>query len=313
MRSKSLKRWIVLLLTLLILAVSIYILSGFMDLEGDRTAADRSGYRDNYTLHHDAGQQTADDSAGEAVPVSGAMQLRDRLNQYISSLDGVYGLYCINLENGMEFGINGEETFFAASTIKIPLNLYACRLMEKGMLDPDMAVEYTMDDYEEGTGSIRYKEFGSEYTLRELCRLSITLSDNVAANMLLRVVGRMNMKEYMRSVGGRVVDDNENTSSPADMALFLKEVYEFSRKSTYGKELLDNLQKTVFNDRIPAMLPEGIHVAHKIGNWQSQYHDAGIVFTSEPYVISVMTKDVMRQDAFAAIAVISRMVFDFFS
>ncbi|WP_279379054.1 class A beta-lactamase-related serine hydrolase [Acetivibrio straminisolvens] len=109
----------------------------------------------------------------------------------------------IDLHTGREFGINDTEEFFAASTFKIPLNLYVYDSIREGKIDADTVLEYTEEDFEGGTGVIWNKEsFGKTFTVRELLRLSIVYSDNVAVNMLLRCVGKANVKNYMRELGG---------------------------------------------------------------------------------------------------------------
>jgi beta-lactamase class A len=235
------------------------------------------------------------------------------LREYVSGLDGCYGIYFIDLNSGLEFGINENEVFYAASTVKVPLALYLGVLMENGVVRPDDVLEYTVDDYESGSGKIQYEEYGSRYAVRELVSLAIRISDNAATNMLIRMTEHHNLKDFMRSLGGEVVDDERNFTCPKDMAIYMKKAYEFSQVSDHGKELISELQNTVFNDRLPVRLPSHIKVAHKIGNWVDSYHDVGIVFTDNPYVISIMSKGASEKEAFSEIAHISKLVFDFFN
>jgi beta-lactamase class A len=233
------------------------------------------------------------------------------LREYVAGLDGCYGIYIIDLNRGFEFGINEYEVFYAASTVKVPLALYIGVLMENGVVRPDDVLEYTVNDYESGSGKIQYEEYGSRHTVRELVSLAIRISDNVATNMLIRETEYRNLKDFMRSLGGEVVDDERNLTCPKDMAIYMKKTYEFSLESEYGREIINELQNTVFNDRLPVRLPSCIKVAHKIGNWVDSYHDVGIVFTDNPYVISIMSKGASEKEALNEIAHISRLVFDF--
>lgn len=245
---------------------------------------------------------------------TGYEALKSELENYISQLAGMYGIYFMDLKTGEQFGINAREKFLAASTFKIPLNMYIYKKIRDGEIDPADTIEYTEDDYEEGAGIIRYNEtFGKNYTVKELQRLSIVYSDNVAVNMLLRLVGRENVKNYMRQLGGRIVDDNNNTSCPEDMALYLKKAYGlYKNKDRYAKELIENMIETNFCDRLPVLLPKGVKVAHKTGNLIGVVHDAGIVFAKRPYIIVVMSKGVVSdKDANNAIAGISKKVYEY--
>lgn len=240
--------------------------------------------------------------------------LKSDLKDYISKFHGHYGIYFVDLESNQEFGINDTEEYKAASTFKIPLNLYVYDRIRAGAINPEGTLKYTEADYEDGAGTIRYnKTFGKAYTIRELLRLSIVYSDNVAVNMLLRYVGRKNVKNYMRELGGKVVNDNSNVSCPKDMALYLKEVYKLSESGDpLGKELMDNLTKTDFHDRIPALLPNNVKVAHKTGNLIGIVHDVGIVFADKPYIIAVMSKGVISDpESNEIIANISKKTYDF--
>jgi beta-lactamase class A len=238
--------------------------------------------------------------------------LKQGLEGYIKQFKGQYGIYYIDLERGCEFGINDSDAYIAASTVKIPINLYLYKKIEAGEVDPELEMTYTESDYEGGTGSIQYKEVGSSFTIKELSRLSIEVSDNIATNMLLRLLGRKNLKDYMRELGGCVVDDSENISCPRDMALYMRKVYEFYRSNpVLGGELMGYLQNTVFNDRIPKLLPEGLKIAHKIGNQVDALHDVGIVFTDKPYILAVMSQNVDESEGYDVIARISKMVYDF--
>ncbi|MCR4434933.1 MAG: class A beta-lactamase-related serine hydrolase [Clostridiales bacterium] len=238
--------------------------------------------------------------------------LKKDLEEYIKKYNGKYGIYYYNLADGSEFGINHEEEYSAASTIKIPLNIYLYEKIKSGEVDPQETLTYLQEDYEEGTGTIRYEKVGKKYTLKELSRLSIVCSDNVAANMLFRYLGAYNIKQYMREMGGTVVKDDENVSCPKDMGLYMKKVYEFYQKEgALGEELMNYFLNTEYNDRIPALLPSDIKVAHKIGTQVRVFNDVGIIYADRPYILSIMTKEIDEDVAADAIANISKKVYDY--
>jgi beta-lactamase class A len=243
--------------------------------------------------------------------------LKRNIENYIKEFQGQYGTYYINLNNGSEFGINNKDEYIAASTVKIPLNLYLFKNIENGSVNPEGLMTYTQKDYEGGTGSIQFEAVGSKYTIRELSKLSIEASDNIATNMLIRLLGRKKFKDYMNELDGTVLDYSSdiysNISCPRDMALYMKKVYEFyCSNEKLGGELMNYFENTIFNERIPKLLPKEVRVAHKIGTQEDAFHDVGIVFTGEPYIISIMSKNVHDQaEAYDIIANISKKVYDF--
>lgn len=239
-------------------------------------------------------------------------KLREEIVKYVKGFKGTYGVGFITLSDNAEFGINDLEEFEAASTIKVPLNLYLFKKFEDGTSNPDGVMPYLKEDYEKGTGKLRYEKIGGKYSLRELSKLSIVYSDNVAANILLRYLGKHNLKEFMRKTGGRVVVDGKNVTCPRDMALYMKQIYEFSKKNQIlGNELVGYLENTEYNKRLPALIPANVKVAHKVGNQVGSIHDVGIIYARQHYVLSVMSKDADESEAYEVIANISKMVYDF--
>ncbi|MCR4435471.1 MAG: class A beta-lactamase-related serine hydrolase [Clostridiales bacterium] len=238
--------------------------------------------------------------------------LKTDLENYIKNFKGQYGIYYMNLRDGECFGINDKDEYVAASTVKIPIGLLLFKMMEDGTANPDDTLTYLKEDYEEGTGEIRWTgKFGEKYRIRELAKLMVESSDNVATNMLLRYIGRQNVKEFMRKSGGRVVKDDANVSCPLDMAIYMNDVYRYCNGSELGKELMGYFENTKFNDRIPKLLPPNIPVAHKTGDQAQVACDVGIVFTEKPYVLSVMSKNIDEKQADFVIANISKKVYDF--
>jgi len=240
--------------------------------------------------------------------------LKSELEAYVSRFTGQYGIYFVDLVSGYEFGINDTDEYTAASTVKVPLNYYVYKKIESGEVDAQDTIEYIEDDFEGGTGILQTKKLeGKSFTIKYLLKLSIVYSDNIATNMLLRHFGRKNLKNFMRTLGGTVVDDNKNVSCPKDMAIYLKEVYRFCNENKeLGKEFKSNLCNTVYNDRLPKLLPKNVKVAHKIGDQIQAVHDVGIIYADNPYILAVMSKGVISdEESRNVIAQVSKKVYDF--
>ncbi len=241
--------------------------------------------------------------------------LEKEIIDFIDQKQGTYGVYVMDLNTGQICGVNEDTVFHAASTFKVPVIMYLFQQIAEGKINPHKKLIYQERHYEGGTGILQYKKHGSTYTIQELAKYSIVYSDNVATNMLLELLGRKNVKKMMADLGGQIVDYSKNTTCPRDMAIYLKALLQFNEEHPdQGALLLHYLKNTVFNDRIPPLLPEGTEVAHKIGNWPAQgsYHDVGIVYhPSHPYIISLFSKDAPSSDyAYKVLQQISRLVYD---
>ncbi|MBE3593166.1 MAG: serine hydrolase [Thermoanaerobacter sp.] len=243
-------------------------------------------------------------------------ELKNNIQALISQYPGKYGVYFIDLNTGQTFEINGYDSFIAASTYKVPLNFYLYTLITDGKIDPNMKVQYTQADYEGGAGSIQADPVGSYYTIRELSRRSIEESDNIASNMIMRVVGRDNYIKFMESLGANVIPYNSNVTSPRDMSMYMQNLLNYvkAHPDTAG-ELMYYLKNTIYNDRISYPIPDEIEVAHKIGNLSNVVNDTAIVFhPTKPYILTILANNVDGSDdsyAYTVIRQISKMVYDF--
>jgi beta-lactamase class A len=239
-------------------------------------------------------------------------KLINDITKFISTKKGTYGITFYSLTNAQSFSINGSLDYVAASTKKVPINLYLYQLITEKKINPNEKMTYTKADYEGGTGIIQYKKYGTKYTIRELSRLSIVYSDNCATNMLSRKLGRTNILNYMEKLVKHKVNRTKNISSPDDMQIYMSEVLKFQKSyPVLGNQFLYDLEHTVFNDRIPRYLPKNVKIAHKIGNQVRALSDVGIVFAGKPYIVCIMTKDINEGETYKNIGTISKMIYDF--
>jgi beta-lactamase class A len=242
-------------------------------------------------------------------------QMEKEINRLLEEEEGTYGVFVKDVNSGKTMGINHMEIFHGASTFKLPLNIYLYQQIAAGKINPFTKLTFNEEHYEEGTGKLQFDPLGSTYEIQLLSRYSIVYSDNVATNMLLSHLGYNNVKKYMKSLGGEVVSYEENITCPRDMVLYMSQLLEFrSKHPELGNRLMSNLGRTIFNDRIPKLLPPDIKVAHKIGNWPptGTYNDIGYVqHPGNPYIIAIFSKNTpSRQRAFQVIQKISKIVYD---
>lgn len=216
-----------------------------------------------------------------------------------SKLQEIYNLFSDNnyvlsftyedLYTGLHVSYNENQTYFSASTIKTTAALYLYKLAEEGKINLDAYMTYTPSFYVEGSGSLQYKEFGSTYTIRDLIQRTIVESDNVAYQMVAYQASGNGSKDYWKNKGVNNSWSNYgwgNTSSH-DLAIFMKDLYEYSKTDTeLSNELMSLFYKSVF----PLIISnDGSSVAHKSGWHYEIMHDSAIVFDEYPYVLTIMT------------------------
>ena len=243
-----------------------------------------------------------------------------------------------DLATGNELLIHADVNFHPASTIKIPIMMEVFRQAEEKAfsIDDRMAVKndfvsivdgshfslQAADDSETGL----YRRIGERLTIRELVRLMITESSNVATNMLVERITPDRATAFMRTLGTndvrvlRGVEDNKayarglnNASTARGLMLILVRLAERAVVSAKASdEMLAILRGQKFNEGIPAGLPADTPVAHKTGSFAKVYHDVGIIEPTarKPLVLVVFTRGIDKEPrAHRLVADISRQVF----
>lgn len=206
-----------------------------------------------------------------------------------------------DLDTGFTSGYNMNEVMPAASTIKIPVMVEVFRQMAEGDFDLNRRVELLPQDRDWGSGDIANSPIGSTFAVSTLLTQMITVSDNTAANMLIRLVGRRNINKTMARLGlhkTRLSDYIRTNvwsvrstlrTTPADMVKLLARMAKDKLIDAWSsKQMIAILEHQEINTLLPEPLPD-IPIAHKTGSFDDTLNDVGIVYAQQPYVIAVMT------------------------
>lgn len=204
-------------------------------------------------------------------------------------------LYFYNFKTQEEYSYNGDEYYVAASTTKIPLAMAVADDVNNGKYSIYTEIEYDYSDYEEGTGILWTQDYIQPITVDEAIYLSIAYSDNITKNMLKRI-STVSPYDYISNIAGNLEsNNNENKYTANQLGQVLKKLYINEDNNPYYNDILEYMTESIFHDRIDKYLPYD-NVAHKIGNYYRYYHDMGIVYGEEDYVLVIMTKDIGELD-----------------
>lgn len=242
--------------------------------------------------------------------------LKQEVGRYLGTLEGIYAVYFKDLASGQVWGINERVPIPPASCIKVPVVLYLYRQVAEGRLHWYDRVRYqAAADYQGGAGALQYTaRNGDTFSLRCLATVSITISDNIAHNMLVRSLGYENVMNFIQSIGPETTGPYGSDSSTArDLGAFAEAVARFAMENPgEGGRLIDDLSHTIFHVGLPGRLPADLQVAHKEGSIHGVADDLGIVFGRRPYILVVMSKGIPDEDTgFRNIAEISRIVYSY--
>jgi len=244
-----------------------------------------------------------------------------------------------HLGTGTTFSVNDRERFHAASTMKVPVMIQVFRDAEAGMfgLDDSIPVVNTFPSLVDGSpfsvtpdddsDTTLYGRVGGRATVRELVELMITVSSNLATNILMERVGAGRVTATMRELGTdsievlRGVEDDKayeagmsNTTTARDLARIAAAIAQDRAASPPAcREMEAVMARQRFNDGIPAGVPSDATVAHKTGEITRIDHDFGIVTAANGtrYALAVMVRGLDSQDSSSAlIADLSRLVYE---
>jgi len=268
-------------------------------------------------------------------------QLKQNIEHRFQQLDGNFALVFVNLsDSSQKIMINTEDTFHAASTMKTPvmIEIYNQAAQGKFKLSDSILVKnkfksivdgssYTMDIGED-SGDALYKKIGQKVTIHDLMYDMITVSSNLATNILIELVNAKKVTASMSKLGAkdiqvlRGVEDIKaydlglnNTTTAKDLMIIMKAIA--TNKAGNKKdcdEMISILKDQKFNDMISKYLPKNVKIAHKTGSITGVHHDSGIVYllNGKSYVLIILSKNLKNFDkATDEMAKISKEIFEF--
>ncbi len=102
---------------------------------------------------------------------------------------GQIGLYIKDLDTGEIFSHRGDETWYLASGVKVPVAIEALRQISHKKLSFDDEIHLSADDLVDGGGFTNQKKIGSALSVRYLMEQMIIHSDNTASDLLINKIG----------------------------------------------------------------------------------------------------------------------------
>lgn len=224
-------------------------------------------------------------------------KVQELLTQKYQKAD--YGISIKQMETGQMAGINADKSMYAASLAKLPILYYTQEAINQGKINKETTFKYTskVNDFygaydPSGSGILPKKANDKEYTVDELMKKVAQQSDNVASNMLAYYVTDQfgaDFQNQMMAISGTSWDMKKRDVSPETINKILEALYH------QNGFVLDYLSKTDFDDkRISKNISD--KVSHKIGDAYDYKHDAAIIYTKSPFIITIMTNKANYDD-----------------
>lgn len=262
---------------------------------------------------------------------------RQRVETLIEDSGAEISVAFRTLDGERELMIAPDVVYHAASTMKVPVMIELFRQAQAGELDLEdpLLVTNTFSSIIDGSpyelsvdddsDAEVYARLGETMTLRELCEAMITVSSNLATNLLIKRLGVENIRRTAAELGAggmnvlRGVEDikafeagkSNSTTARALLTLLERIARGEAVSPKASRNMVEILARQEFNEGIPAGVPDDVRVAHKTGNITRIHHDAAIVEASTPYVLVVLVRGIDDEaESAALIADISRVLYE---
>jgi beta-lactamase class A len=220
-----------------------------------------------------------------AVSTLAQRPLRRQIRAIAGEAHGKVSVACSLPGTSLNCDLNPKARPPMQSVFKLPLALMVLHQVERGKFSLDQPVRFLPQDrilpHVYSPLQDKYTNAGVDVPLRELLRLSVSLSDNLAADILLRLVGgpeAVNTYIATLQVSGFHLQDSEavlhrevsaqyrNWFEPAGAVQLLRRISDNSPLTSEHTDLLLGwMTPAVPTRRLEGDLPAGTRVAHKSG------------------------------------------------
>jgi beta-lactamase class A len=246
------------------------------------------------------------------------------------------GIAFRTLDGRTAWAFHAEDTFHAASTMKIPVMIELFHQVRQGKrtLNDNLPIKnefqsladgspFALDPKDDSETEL-YKSVGQTRTLSQLCDLMTTVSSNFATNLLIENLGVDHIRATVHALQAdgmnvlRGVEDNKafekglnNTTNALGLAVLLEAIAKGEAVDAHAsRQMVEILERQKFNEGIPAGVPERIRVAHKTGELTLLHHDAAIVYAKRPFVLVILVRGLADfKDSSALMADITRALY----
>lgn len=233
-----------------------------------------------------------------------AAKFQEALGEIAWEVPGVMGISVIDIAGNATFGVNDTLVFPQGSAIKVSILVAMYVRQARGEMDVDQSVPITAADRVGGSGYLTHFGDGtSSLSLHDLAILMITVSDNMATNMLIDRVGMENVTAIMAELGlpniklqrkmirqEQSARGNENLATPAQAAQLMARILACDLPmSTDACRAMQDIIAIPHEGPIQAATPGPVRVLQKTGSIAGVRTSWGVVdLEGRPYALAVM-------------------------
>jgi beta-lactamase class A len=245
--------------------------------------------------------------------------LRNQIEQIAGTAQGRVGVAAMLLETSESVALLGDQRFPMQSVYKMPIGMAVLHLIDQGKLTLDQKVRVETTEYvSKRQHSPMRDQFpnGTDVSVSELLRYSVSESDGSASDVLMRLAGgpksimayfkSLGIKDIIianteKEIGGDNAVQYRNWAKPTEVVALLRLFQQGRGLSKSSRALLLHLMTETETGmhRLKGQLPAGTVVAHKTGtSWTvdgvtAATNDVGLITlpTGQHVALAVFVSD----------------------
>ncbi|WP_420642294.1 serine hydrolase [Candidatus Leptofilum sp.] len=219
------------------------------------------------------------------------MGLDEQIREICDGFDGRIGLAATNLQTEETIGYREDEMFPTASVIKLPVLLTLMQQVEDGLYSLSDPLMLRRADNVGGSGLLQHLSPGLTMPIRDWAFLMMSVSDNLATNVLIDHVGMAKVNAWLddngypevrlhRKINFDLLKTDQKllgTATPTALTRMITAVFQQKHVSPAACTEMLRMMNKVGSDRVGRYLPfehwdsdvpeaEKLHLAGKTGS-----------------------------------------------
>ncbi|MDB5147753.1 MAG: Beta-lactamase [Mucilaginibacter sp.] len=220
-------------------------------------------------------------------------KLRTQIAEITIDAKGTVGVSILNLETRDTLSLNGHAHLPMQSVMKFAIAITVLHEIDNGRFKLDQLIHISKSDYYDTYSQVRNKNPEADFNIpiRELLSYMVSLSDNVACDVLIKILGGIDkVNDYIHSLGVKNIAfkatevqmaqawpvQYTNWAEVTDLTHLLDIAFKPNFLSPAGNAYLWKIMQETSTGpkQIKGLLPAGTIVYHKTG--RSGTNDKGI-------------------------------------
>jgi len=262
--------------------------------------------------------------------------LTQEITEITKTASGTWGISLKDLQTDEHWEVNGDVAFNAASVIKVPIMAAVFQAIAEGKHSLSDWITLPEEELVGGSGVLQHMTPGTKLTVEDVLLLMVIQSDNTATNMMIELVGKSYIQNFIDKQGmehtqlynklmlpPELRSKYSNQTTAKDNMILLEKMHDGTLVSKgASKQMMEMMKKQQITNCLPRLIrfdyPQGkrngVHweIGHKTGSITKHRHDVGVLYVNDQaMIISVLSRGAYEKDLEEAIAKIGEVAFHY--